>query len=508
MSLNINKETLLELQKLAKNTTILYVEDNQGIREKVTLLLKKFFDNVITAQDGEEGLNFFQKNHPPIVITDIKMPNMDGLKMTRRIHQLSPNTKVIITSAFDNTENLHEAIDIGVYRFLAKPLSVDKLTQALNDALHEIKLKKEQSLFDHYIQNIFNFQHNLLVLYRHEKPVIVNDTFLKYFQIDDLESFKIKFGELGNHFLEHKSFLYNTEERHWYQEAIKNLNTLYHVKMIDPNDKFHHFIFRMTKIDTSDDYYLASFDDITDLDLLRLFDEEQANLDEMKENKKTFIHLLQSVQRNNDELKLLNLYKGLTVTNRGVIVNADEDKVSIQTSYLQQRCAHYEGKIILSNSLFPADILCQTIKYVDYENQSIVIDDMQFLQHSPTQRKSVRLVPEDDHRVSLFYEEHKFGDHVKILDISANAVRLSLLSLPAGFQAEEKVHVDMVFTVGRQPLIINCEGEVMYIIEKKHEFHVVVTLKPNQTAQKDLIGYLSKRQMTLIREFKGLQYGK
>lgn len=508
MNNNDTKHDFVELKNLARDIKLLYVEDHEGLRQKATGFFKQFFTNVTTAQDGLEGLDLFHKFRHSIVVTGLKMPKMNGLQMARKIHELSPTTKVILTSAYDDSKNLHEAINAGVFRFIKKPLSPDTLTKALLDALHEIKLSNEQKLFDYYIQTIFNFQHNLLILYRKDKPVIVNDTFLDFFQVDDLANFKDKYGAIGNYFLKHKNFLYNTEARDWYEEAINNLNKLYHVKMMGQDNEFHHFVFRMKKIDSADSYYLASFDDITDLGLLRLFDDKQTNLDEIKANQKTFINLFQSIQRNHTEIKLLNFYKGLSVTNKGVIVQADENHIIIQTNYLQQRCAHYEGKMIISNSLFPADVLAQTITNVNYEEQSITIANLKFLQTSPTQRQSIRLVPEDGHRVSLFYEHHKFGDHIKILDISMNAVRLSLLSLPAGFQVEEKVFLDMVFNVGRLPLIINSEGHVLYIREEDHEYQVVIMLHLNNTTQKKLIDYLSKRQMALIREFKGLQYGK
>ncbi|QOP41164.1 response regulator transcription factor [Sulfurimonas marina] len=509
MGLNIDKKKLLELKELTKGVKLLYVEDNERLREKATHFLEQFFDDIYTASNGKEGLEVFRTIHTPIVITDLEMPHMDGFKMTGKIHKIAPQTKVIVTAPNEDSDTLHKALDIGVYRFLKKPLVTDKLLEALLDALHEVKLLTEQKLFDFYVETIFNSQHNLLMLYKEDEPIIVNETFLNFFQVDDIESFNIEFHSIGDTFLEHKNFLYNTEDRNWYEEALENLNKLYHVKLINHEHEFHHFVFRMTKIENQDNYYLVSLDDITDLNLLKLFDEKQSQLDEEETNQSTFINLLQSIQRNHTEIKLFNLYKGLTVTNKGIIVQADENRVALQTTYLQQRCAHHEGKLILSHSLFPADILCQSINSVNYEEQSISVADFKFLTASPTQRSSIRLTPEDDHKVSLFYEGHKFGDYVKILNLSVDAVRLSLLSLPAGFQTDEKVIVDMVFSsAGKQPLIINCEGKILYITEEKHEFHVVIKLAPKPNTQKNLINYLSKRQMALIREFKGLQYGK
>ena len=85
--------SLKKLQLTAKNLSILYVEDNEALRNKVSILLKKFFSKVDTAKDGIVGLEKFKQYHYSIVVTDIKMPNMDGMTLSKHIKHIQPDSK-------------------------------------------------------------------------------------------------------------------------------------------------------------------------------------------------------------------------------------------------------------------------------------------------------------------------------------------------------------------------------------------------------------------------------
>ena len=82
-----------------RDIAILYVEDDEFLRENVMEFLKMRFSRVFSAGDGEEGLDVFRMKSPDLVITDIKMPVMDGLEMTEWIKSISPGTPVIVTTA-------------------------------------------------------------------------------------------------------------------------------------------------------------------------------------------------------------------------------------------------------------------------------------------------------------------------------------------------------------------------------------------------------------------------
>jgi signal transduction histidine kinase len=128
----MNKLSEFASEKL-KNITILYVEDNEGIRNSLTTYLHRRFNTIHTASNGEEGLEKFSELNPDIVITDILMPVMSGLDMSRKIKELNPETRIIITTAYSEAAYIMEAMDIGVNRFIAKPIVNEQLFQAISD---------------------------------------------------------------------------------------------------------------------------------------------------------------------------------------------------------------------------------------------------------------------------------------------------------------------------------------------------------------------------------------
>ncbi len=111
--------------------TVLFVEDEIEIRSALEGAIGDEFADFITARDGEEGLKKFQKYKPDIVITDIMMPIKDGLEMSKDIKKISRNTPIVVLSAFDEKERLLEAIDVGIDKYLMKPIDADELMEAL-----------------------------------------------------------------------------------------------------------------------------------------------------------------------------------------------------------------------------------------------------------------------------------------------------------------------------------------------------------------------------------------
>lgn len=497
-----------ELQELAIGYTLLYVEDNKGLREQATKIFEKIFGKVVTAENGEEGLEIFKQLKPKLVITDIRMPGMDGLEMTRRIHQIAPQTKVIITSAHKDTEYLMEAINAGVFRYLTKPLNISEFTTVLLDGLQHLKAEDEERLFSFYVKNIFNYQQSLLLMYHKGKPAIANNAFLDFFDVETLKEFIYKHGSLGSHFLPHEGFLYDQENHNWFATAVSNLDHLYHVIMKDKSDATHHFIFKMVAMEGKNDYFLISMNDVTELGLLKLFDEKLVKEEQIEQDEIAMMKLLETAKHNQAQIRMHNLYKGLTITNKGLIATVNKNKIELRSTYLQQKGAQQEGKLILSSELFPFDIFCQRVKGVNFEQQTIEVENLVFTKTSPSMRQSIRLEPDEKHTATLLFEGRKFGEGVKVVDISTEAVKLSLSFLPAGFDIDATPRIDMVFNMGKKPLILNLQAKVYDIRKKKTEFEVILMLQLQENTKKTLVDYLSHRQIELIREFKGLQYGQ
>ena len=99
------------------------------------------------ASDGELALPLIQKLKPDILITDIKMPFMDGLELSRLVKSELPNIKIIILSGYDEFEYAKEAISIGITDYLVKPIARTKLLEAVKQVGKTIAEEQERERF-------------------------------------------------------------------------------------------------------------------------------------------------------------------------------------------------------------------------------------------------------------------------------------------------------------------------------------------------------------------------
>ncbi|URA11059.1 response regulator transcription factor [Thermospira aquatica] len=112
---------------------VLFAEDDSITRLEVSKFLENKVEKLTVAQNGQEGLRLYQKEPADVVITDIRMPIMNGLDMVRAIKGFKKPKAVIVTTAYNETDLLIECIDLGVNKFLLKPLVLHKLEAILRD---------------------------------------------------------------------------------------------------------------------------------------------------------------------------------------------------------------------------------------------------------------------------------------------------------------------------------------------------------------------------------------
>jgi YesN/AraC family two-component response regulator len=496
---------VINLKEMAKDSSILYAEDNDALREQASALLKKFFNNVYTAADGKEALELFKKHHPPILLSDIKMPHIDGMELAKAIHTTHPETKIIIMSAFDSHENLIRSIESGVYRFLKKPVNIKELSKVLYEALMDIRKTEEKTLFYAHLHDIFNYQSAMVVMLKGENIELASPQFLKFFNVESIEEFIEKRGDIGVCMLKHDGFLYNTQERDWFEELSKNQNRLYHVKMIDDRHEFHHFILKFHNIPQKQDYFILSFDDITELNLLGLFDSKKLKDDKFLENQKAIKNLFEVVMRNSAKVKLHNFYRGLSIANDAIITKVEENNIHVKSNITQQKAILYDKKTIISSEAMPSPVLCEKVIKNDIDQQHMIFSACKFIPHSALERRSIRVEPDSDSSITLIFNGHKFLADIKIVDISIDAIKLAMNAIPAGLEIDEIVTIDLVLSIDRRKVIINTEAKLFKKNEINRYFYLVFFFVENSVAKRPLTEYISKRQMQLIREFKGLK---
>lgn len=129
---------LEKLKKLSENKKILYVEDDLVIRDEISSLLSNFFDCIHKASNGQEALKIYNQYRIDIVITDLKMPIMGGIELTKRLKEINPSQHIIVISAHSEIEYLVELIDLGINSFLIKPISLNNLLNTLYNILYTL----------------------------------------------------------------------------------------------------------------------------------------------------------------------------------------------------------------------------------------------------------------------------------------------------------------------------------------------------------------------------------
>lgn len=120
---------------------ILLVDDEEGIRKVLDISLSDSGFKVFTAETGKEALDIFRKMRPPIVLTDIKMPGMDGIELLQKIKEESPDTEVIMITGHGDMELAIRSLKFDATDFITKPINEDALEIALKRANEKITLK-------------------------------------------------------------------------------------------------------------------------------------------------------------------------------------------------------------------------------------------------------------------------------------------------------------------------------------------------------------------------------
>lgn len=122
---------------------ILIVEDDEYVLGSVQMLLAKDGYDVDTATNGEQALTTCQKEQFDLAIVDLKMPGMDGLQVLKGLKKLTPDTMVIIMTAFGSIQNAVEAMRTGASDYITKPISAEEIKLAVQKVLEKQKLIKE-----------------------------------------------------------------------------------------------------------------------------------------------------------------------------------------------------------------------------------------------------------------------------------------------------------------------------------------------------------------------------
>lgn len=138
-----------------ENLIILYVEDEDTVREEISSILKHYCPNVILAKNGLDGLEKYKKYKPNIIISDILMPELDGIGMVKKIREKDEQTPILFISSHSDKKTLLQAVKLNLQDYLIKPVKEEDIFKALRSSLNKIECNfcKLPNGFTYDIQN-------------------------------------------------------------------------------------------------------------------------------------------------------------------------------------------------------------------------------------------------------------------------------------------------------------------------------------------------------------------
>lgn len=160
-----------------KELKVLLVEDEENIARLLKDAIGDNFHSFIVAKDGIDAIELFLKIKPDIVITDINMPRLDGLDMSKKLKEINANIPIIILSAFSEKEKLFGAIDVGVTKYFLKPFDPDELL----DYIDSISSKFGNKLIE--LEDGFVFNKTTNSLYKNDRYVALSKNEIKFFSL-------------------------------------------------------------------------------------------------------------------------------------------------------------------------------------------------------------------------------------------------------------------------------------------------------------------------------------
>ncbi|MBI9080909.1 MAG: response regulator [Pseudodesulfovibrio sp.] len=123
---------------------VLVIDDEQPTLKMFTLLLSAYGYETLTAENGQIGLELFKKEKPSLVLTDIKMPIMDGIEVLKKIKEVNPHAEVIVITGHGDMDLAIQALNLDATDFINKPLQREALEQALARAKARLAITKNE----------------------------------------------------------------------------------------------------------------------------------------------------------------------------------------------------------------------------------------------------------------------------------------------------------------------------------------------------------------------------
>jgi len=260
-----------KLKEFGSIYRVLYVEDDEVIRTQTVNFLARFFNHIDVAEDGQMGLEKYKSSEYDIVVTDINMPHMNGIEMIEKIKELNEDQIILVTSAYNDAENLLNLINLHIMRFVLKPFDFKKFLVVLYKIVEELDAKRKMTKIEDDLkessktaQSIVDIIDIGLVLLEKGVLKMANRAFLEMYGFDSFETLVLEMPEIGSLCQNFSKGI--CVERN--VDLIKELQTRpieeHRIRIIRDDIKYEYQI-KLSALNLEKESFILSFTDISDL---------------------------------------------------------------------------------------------------------------------------------------------------------------------------------------------------------------------------------------------------
>ena len=153
-----------------KNMTILYAEDEEGIRKNIADALNYYAKEVYEADNGKEALEIYKEKSPDIILSDIHMPIMDGLEFVKEVRKNNREIPIVMITAHTDKKYLLDAVELHMEKYIVKPVDIDELFETLDICVNILDTNKITSL-DNHKEYIYDYDRKELK-YKNENVIL------------------------------------------------------------------------------------------------------------------------------------------------------------------------------------------------------------------------------------------------------------------------------------------------------------------------------------------------
>lgn len=139
----MHSDKLKNIISYTKNFNVLYIEDNIDVQQQTTKMLSSFFKKIELANNGKEALELFKEASFNLIITDIKMPLVDGISLIESVRRIDKKIPIIVLSAHDDKEYFLKTINQGIDGYILKPYTLEQILQTLYNLIQKYDLEKK-----------------------------------------------------------------------------------------------------------------------------------------------------------------------------------------------------------------------------------------------------------------------------------------------------------------------------------------------------------------------------